>query len=858
MDIEVAFREAMLASGLDTDDPISADGKFRRIHIKGDKPGQKNAWYLIFTDGVPAGRFGCHKRKVDENWCWKNRTELSKSERAALARNVQRAKEEREREKRRRQRETSEQAKKIWDESPPADESSPYLLRKSVKPHGLRMDGETLLASLRDYEDMLWSLQRINPDGTKKYLLGSRTQGCYYAIGTPKERIYIVEGFATGATVREVTGDAVAVAFSANNLTHVAKALSKKFPTLQIVVAADDDFKTDGNPGKTSAIEAAQEVGGLVALPVFQDRQAGTDFNDLFIAEGQKAVQKQLEAAAPPEPSNDPQAKIEAWLEGGSSDLDVIEKHLQGLDAIQYDRLRNKVAGHAEIRVSTLDNLVKSDSPKSGAIEGQGTSIDWEDTIPWPEPVDGASLLDELVSTFQRYIILPPGAAETIALWTVHTHAHEAAFISPYLALRSPEKRCGKTLTLQLLSALVPKPLPASNITPSALFRAVDKWHPTLLVDEADTFIRRNDELAGILNSGHTKASAWVVRTVQVGDDFEPRRFSTWAPKAIALIGNLKDTLQDRSIVISMRRKTREEKVERLRLDRVDEFETLRRKVARWVADYFDKMTNADPKVPRSLNDREQDNWRPLLAIADLAGCKWPARARQAAETLSGYSDADDGSIKVQLLQDIHDAFEEAGYPKAMKTVDLLSVLHEAEDRPWYEWKKGKPMSPHSLATQLRPYGIKPTQIRFGEESLKGYYLETFLDAFSRYLPPQSETIETININNDLQHALSETPERYVSDKAPHKFSNNNVVSDVPDRSPTPSGGIWKDVNFFPMVETPKNRCCDCIHFIPDPVNPPQGIGKCKVDAPYGPNDPARYPKAKRRCKQFQVAEEVA
>ncbi len=558
-----------------------------------------------------------------------------------------------------------------------------------------------------------------------------------------------------------------------------------------------------------------------------------------------------------PTPSDDPQAEIEAWLAGESSDIDVIKKHLQGLDAIQYDRLRNNVAEHAGIRVSTLDDLVKSVNRESKSTEVQGGSIGWEEIIPWSEPVDGAQLLDELVSTFRRFIVLPEGAVETLALWTVHTHAHEAAFISPYLALRSPEKRCGKTLTLQLLSALVPKPLPASNITPSALFRAVDKWHPTLLVDEADTFIRRNDELAGILNSGHTKASAWVVRTVQIGDDFEPRRFSTWAAKGIALIGNLKDTLQDRSIVISMRRKTREEKVERLRLDRVEEFETLRRKVARWVADYFDKMTNADPKVPRSLNDREQDNWRPLLAIADLAGCKWPARARQAAETLSGYSDADDGSIKVQLLQDIHDAFEEAGYPKAMKTVDLLSVLHEAEDRPWCEWKKGKPMSPHSLATQLRPYGIKPTQIRFGEESLKGYYLETFLDAFSRYLPPQSETNETFNNNNDLLNSFFETRAQDVSDRASRKRNNNNTVSDVSDRSPAPGGDICKDVDFFPLVKTQKNCCCDCCHFIPDPVNPPQGIGQCKVDAPYSSNDPARYPKAKRHCKQFVEAEMV-
>ncbi|NVM57204.1 MAG: DUF3631 domain-containing protein [Desulfobacterales bacterium] len=192
-----------------------------------------------------------------------------------------------------------------------------------------------------------------------------------------------------------------------------------------------------------------------------------------------------------------------------------------------------------------------------------------------------------------------------------------------------------------------------------------------------------------------------------------------------------------------------------------------------------------------------------------------------------------------------------------MKTVDLLSVLHEAEDRPWCEWKKGKPMSPHSLATQLRPYGIKPRQIRFGDENLKGYYLETFLDAFSRYLPTQSETSETFNNNNDLLNSFFETRAQDVSDKTSRKCNNNNTVSDVSDRRPAPWEGICKDVDFFPMVKTQKNRCCDCCHFMPDPLNPPHGIGGCNVDAPYRSNDPARYPKAGRHCKSFQEAEMV-
>jgi len=146
--------------------------------------------------------------------------------------------------------------------------------------------------------------------------------------------------------------------------------------------------------------------------------------------------------------------------------------------------------------------------------------------------VDGAELLSEVAATFARYVALPPFA---VALWTVHTHALEGAAASPLLALTSPEKRCGKTTTLSLLARLVPRPLLSSNISPAALFRIVEKYCPTLLVDEADSFLRDKEELRGILNSGHTRDAAYVVRTV--GDDNDPCRFSTWAPKAVALAG---------------------------------------------------------------------------------------------------------------------------------------------------------------------------------------------------------------------------------------------------------------------------------------------------------------------------------
>lgn len=181
----------------------------------------------------------------------------------------------------------------------------------------------------------------------------------------------------------------------------------------------------------------------------------------------------------------------------------------------------------------------------------------------------------------------------------------------PLLTLSSPEKRCGKTTLLTLLGALSRRPLTASNITPAALFRAVERWTPTLLIDEADSFIRDADELRGVINSGHTRAAAYVIRTI--GDDHEPASFSTWWAKAIALIGSLPDMLVDRSIVIPMRRRTRDETIEGLRLDKLGRYADIPRRCMRWATDNGAAVGAADPELPARLSDRAAEAAARLL-----------------------------------------------------------------------------------------------------------------------------------------------------------------------------------------------------------------------------------------------------
>lgn len=373
------------------------------------------------------------------------------------------------------------------------------------------------------------------------------------------------------------------------------------------------------------------------------------------------------------------------------------------------------------------------------AATGQGTALTLSNPEPWPEAVHGAELLDAIAQVCACYVVLPDGAAVAAALWTLHTYLIDVLHVSPILALTSPQKRCGKSTLLDVLRALVRRALGASNISAAAVFRVVETMAPTLLIDEADTFLAEREELRGILNAGHTRSTAQVVRTV--GDGHEPRAFRTFCPKAIAAIGELPGTIEDRSIIIRMHRRAPDEHVARLRRDRIEsELEPLRRRAARWAADNASTVREADPKVPSELdnNDRAADNWRPLLAIADLAGGDWPTRAQKAAKLLSGAGATEDSDIRVQLLADVRDIF---GADEHVSTETLLSKLIAMPERPWSEWRHGKYLTPRGLSRLLKPFDIASKTVRLGaSETAKGYARADFAHAFAHYLAAENVT----------------------------------------------------------------------------------------------------------------------
>ncbi|WP_174769873.1 DUF3631 domain-containing protein [Paraburkholderia hayleyella] len=406
------------------------------------------------------------------------------------------------------------------------------------------------------------------------------------------------------------------------------------------------------------------------------------------------------------------------------TDEQAIER-LAALKPMQYDRVRGAEARRMGVKVSTLDRMILATRSSESRADDPFPEVE-----PWHEPVDGAALLDELVRVVQRFIVCNTATAHATALWITMTWLIDSVDVAPIAAITAPEKRCGKSQLLFLIGRLSSRPLAASNITPAALFRAIEAWKPTLLIDEADAFMRENEELRGLLNCGHTRDSAYVVRTV--GDDHMPKQFFVWGAKAIAGIGHLADTLMDRSITLELRRKLAHEQVDKLRHAEPGLFERLRAKLARWADDNEETVRVARPVILDALHDRAADNWEPLLQIAGNAGGAWPERARQTALVLSGGSEQAQ-STGTELLADIQEVFETRKATRLF-SADLLDGLLLDEEKPWATWRGGKPMTLKQLSNRLGEYGIRSAQIRIGYESKKGFLRSQFDDAFNRYL----------------------------------------------------------------------------------------------------------------------------
>jgi hypothetical protein len=352
-----------------------------------------------------------------------------------------------------------------------------------------------------------------------------------------------------------------------------------------------------------------------------------------------------------------------------------------------------------------------------------------------------ASLLDEVAVFVRRYVVLTEAQAWTVALWVAHTWTFDAVETTPYLAISSAEKRSGKTLLLDVLELLVCGPWRAVTPTEAAVFRKIEADRPTLLLDEYDTIFnpRRDgttEGLRAILNAGY-RAGTPVARCVGEGSRMHVRDFQVFCPKALAGIGELPDTVRDRSIVLRLRRRAPDESVACFRRrDAAAAAAPLHEALEAFATpEVIAVLRDARPCLPDGLDDRAADGWEPLVAIADLASGTWPARARAAAVELSTGEQREDDSIGVRLLADIRRVFDDKRVDR-LATAQLIQALCADKEAPWDGWSHGKPLTPRPLARLLVQYGVRSRTIRLDDSHTpKGYHRDQFEDAWSRYLP---------------------------------------------------------------------------------------------------------------------------
>jgi hypothetical protein len=359
--------------------------------------------------------------------------------------------------------------------------------------------------------------------------------------------------------------------------------------------------------------------------------------------------------------------------------------------------------------------------------------------IPTAE-VDSAQLLAELRAAFTRYVVFPsPQAADAVTLWTAATHAQPAWEHAPRLAVVSPLKRCGKSRLLDVVAETCHAPLITINATIAAVVRSIGADPPTLLVDEADTLwgtrkqADANEDLRGLLNAGHQRNRPmlrWDVtsRTAE--------QLDTFAMALLAAIGELPDTIMDRAVVVRMRRRAPGEQVQPYRTRRdAPPLHDLRDRLTTWARAHLRELQQAAPAMP--LEDRAADTWEPLIATADLAAGDWPARARDAAATMTQAEaqQEEDTAAGVRLLADLRQVFAAAD-AEALYTSTLLEALHRLEDAPWADWY-GRPLTTRDLARLLRPYQVESKNVREHGTGAprKGYVRADLQDAWARYVP---------------------------------------------------------------------------------------------------------------------------
>jgi putative DNA primase/helicase len=596
-----------------------------------------------------------------------------------------------------------------------------------------KQDGSFIQKDGKD--DKTFRQKRPDPQNPKRWIfnldgverLPYRVSELIEAIGNG-QTIFIPEGEECVDALRQID---VPATCNSEGAEKWKPELAQYFRDADVVLLPDND-----EPGFRHINQVGATLTGVakrIRVLILPDLRPKGDIAEWLAAGNSRERFDELAAQAPewqpPAADSDGKGKAE------EREKELIDQLAQ-LGPLEFDRQRDSAARELRIRRGTLDDAVEARRAERTAEAGPPPLFGHWVVEPWEEPVDTDALLLAVVRRLQRHVVFTSAQATTVALWILFAWAHDAAAThSPLLLVTSVEANSGKTTLLLLISYLTPRALVCVEISEATLFRGVELWQPTIIVDEADVILINNEPLRAVVNSGWTRGSC-VPRCI--GDANVPHAFPTFCPKAIGMKGRkLPDTTLSRSIIIELKRRHADDKVEHFRALDDAGLADLRRQALRWANDNAEGLKNVEPEMPPGFQNRLGDNWRLLLAIADLAGGDWPDKAREAAKALSNVVDV--SSARIRLLAAFRLIFSEAGGSADFLASDKIVAKLTAEaDAEWTEWKSGKPITQTQLARLLEPFGIAPHRHQIEGERQRGYFRSHFEEAWKLYLPPEN------------------------------------------------------------------------------------------------------------------------
>ena len=423
------------------------------------------------------------------------------------------------------------------------------------------------------------------------------------------------------------------------------------------------------------------------------------------------------------------------------TDLPIIRKELHRAisDPVVFDELAGRIAKQLKVSKASLGKFKYGKEEKSQPNLGGARPVKIAPTAePWGEKVVASEVLDEICTSQARFLWMKPSQRRAVALLITLTYLHDAVDILPILLVTSPEEECGKSTLLKFVLFLSNRPLPASNISASAIFRTIEAHCPTLILDEADSYLQENEEMRGVINSGHEREFAYVIRNVSLPNgELIPSEFSTWCPKAIAMIGLPKRTILSRSVHIRLGRKPKNVKTEKLKKKHYQEFDDLRRKISRLA-----NQIRGHVKVyeDQSLDNRAGDNWEPLFAIANAAGGEWLKETKLAAQRMCRKDAQEMKSFGRYLLESL-DRIIKAEREKLklppdekifLKTLDLVKQLNRDDEAPWKDSKFGM-LTARGLSKGLGGFEIKSKKEGSGQDRGMGYWSDDIEREIQKY-----------------------------------------------------------------------------------------------------------------------------